>query len=596
MTTTETTARANRYGVSGYPTVWFDGVIGNVGSDVCSNQIGTYTTSINHRLDATGGNVPVKITGEMSINGNLATVTAHFELVDPGYSFTAHQATLYLYEDNVTYCCGYGGVSIWNGVVRMVRSSPLTLTTVGEVKNVTQTLNITGFTVPINPANLHPAALFEEIGGSKTIIQTSNFVPLDYAMSFPRHVASVPSGNGAGYFSGNVMNIGDTADVVTLSVDAGFGWPTDFQLEGDPNYYQSHDVSLNPGESRNITVRVLTDGVKRIGTGNVSARSQNTGRVSNVGLRLFNDSYAILLVDADNNGNYEVPFVNALTNGGMLFDTVTGAGLNGMLGYDCVVWQTAYLTSTLSQSDQDNLSGYLDAGGSLFLSSMDFLTGVTMPNNFVTSYLGVASYTNNTHASSVSGVGGDPITDGMNMTLNWPSGPANRVDTVNPATGAVVIFNSDTNHPAALRYGSGSFRSVFSTVCQDALPTSGPDPNNGQSVILRTVNWLVQRGQSGVAPVASAGHSLMLQAGPNPARGYSELRFSLNHAGPARLSFLDAGGRLVRTVENNALNAGLQLATWNCTDEAGRPVPAGLYFARLQTAEGAATAKLVVMR
>ena len=137
----------------------------------------------------------------------------------------------------------------------------------------------------------------------------------------------------------------------------------------------------------------------------------------------------------------------------MLFDTVTGAGLNGMLGYDCVVWQTAYLTSTLSQSDQDNLSGYLDAGGSLFLSSMDFLTGVTMPNNFVTSYLGVASYTNNTHASSVSGVGGDPITDGMNMTLNWPSGPANRVDTVNPATGAVVIFNSDTNHPAALRYG-----------------------------------------------------------------------------------------------------------------------------------------------
>ena len=110
------------------------------------------------------------------------------------------------------------------------------------------------------------------------------------------------------------------------------------------------------------------------------------------------------------------------------------------------------------------------------------------------------------------------------------------------------------------------------------------------------MNWLVQRGQSGVAPVASAGHSLMLQAGPNPARGYSELRFSLNHAGPARLSFLDAGGRLVRTVENNALNAGLQLATWNCTDEAGRPVPAGLYFARLQTAEGAATAKLVVMR
>ena len=52
----------------------------------------------------------------------------------------------------------------------------------------------------------------------------------------------------------------------------------------------------------------------------------------------------------------------------------------------------------------------------------------------------------------------------------------------------------------------------------------------------------------------------------------------------------------MRTVENAARPAGRYRATWNGQDTAGRPVAAGLYFARLSTAQGRFTRTLAVLR
>jgi hypothetical protein len=419
----------------------------------------------------------------------------------------------------------------------------------------------------------------------------------DYAMDFLVRVHSVPAGNGIAYFTGTVTNIGDAADIVTLSVDAGFGWPTDFQVEGDANYYQNHPVSLAPGEAKDLTVRVQTDGVKRIGTGNFTGVSQNTGRASHIALKLYNGSNSILLVDDDNNGSYETDFTVPLNSLGYLYESVTGASASTMRGYDAVVWHTAYLSSgVLAQADMDNLMTYLDDGGKLFLSSMDLLTSVTLPNTFVTDYLGVASFTNTTRAARAVGVSGDPITNGMDIPLTWPNGQANRVDTVNPTSEASIIFNSDTAHPAALKHAGTNYRTVFSTICQDAFPASGADPNNNETVIEKVMTWLLTQDPT-ATPDGLPAISRVLTTGPNPVRASAEIGFALSARGAqdVRLSLVDAAGRQVRSLVNGPMSAGSHQIVWDGKDGSGHLVATGLYFARLETGDGTSSSKMVVI-
>jgi len=93
--------------------------------------------------------------------------------------------------------------------------------------------------------------------------------------------------------------------------------------------------------------------------------------------------------------------------------------------------------------------------------------------------------------------------------------------------------------------------------------------------------------------LASAG-----EAWPNPSRGETTLRFALGGAArELRLEIFDAGGRRVQTLSRQGLPAGELNLVWNGRDEAGRALPAGLYFTRL-TADGLQQAgpKLTLLR
>jgi hypothetical protein len=418
------------------------------------------------------------------------------------------------------------------------------------------------------------------------------------ALDFPDHVASAPTGNSTLYFEGTVTNIEGVNDVITLSVSEAGGWPIDFRIEGDPAFYQTLEEPLTAGESKGITVRVRTDGVKRIGRGVLSARSANTGRVVETGLRVFNGSPSILLVDDDADTAYEAPFVEALDQLGYLYETVeTGGGQTDMHGFDTVIWQTAYRVSPLLQADPDSLMGYLDAGGRLFVSSMDLLTGVAPPNAFISDYLGVESWTVNTRANRAVGVTDDPITAGMDMGLSWPGSGANRVDTVNPRPGASAIFRNENGRPAAVRFDGGAFRTVFCTIAQNAFPAEGPDPNNNRALIQRILLWLLPTGSSAVDSAMRGSPPLVLWTSPNPARGTAEIGFTLEaNVDRVRLSLINAGGRVVRDLAGGPMMAGGHRVTWDCRDDSGHPIPAGCYFARLETAAGVRTSRIVVVR
>jgi hypothetical protein len=83
---------------------------------------------------------------------------------------------------------------------------------------------------------------------------------------------------------------------------------------------------------------------------------------------------------------------------------------------------------------------------------------------------------------------------------------------------------------------------------------------------------------------------------PNPFVATTTIGYTLERAGPVRLELFDVTGRRVRTLFAGALRAGRWTHEWNGTDLAGRPLPAGVYFLRLETAGSTTTRRVTRLR
>jgi hypothetical protein len=103
-------------------------------------------------------------------------------------------------------------------------------------------------------------------------------------------------------------------------------------------------------------------------------------------------------------------------------------------------------------------------------------------------------------------------------------------------------------------------------------------------------------GSATAAPVPATPASSTLRVFPNPTRGGTRASFATARPGPAQLDVVDVAGRLVRRLHAETSGPGGGTIDWNGRDRSGRRVSAGVYFLRLSTGEGAAAAKVHVVR
>jgi len=87
----------------------------------------------------------------------------------------------------------------------------------------------------------------------------------------------------------------------------------------------------------------------------------------------------------------------------------------------------------------------------------------------------------------------------------------------------------------------------------------------------------------------------MLAASPNPTSGVTAIAFSLARSGPARLILFDARGRRVRVLLDGQLSAGPHAVSWDGRDQRGSPLPASVYFARLESGGKGLDQKIVLI-
>ncbi len=88
----------------------------------------------------------------------------------------------------------------------------------------------------------------------------------------------------------------------------------------------------------------------------------------------------------------------------------------------------------------------------------------------------------------------------------------------------------------------------------------------------------------------------LLPAEPNPFTHETRVRYSIPCARRVKIAVYDPLGRQVRLLSDQFEPAGGHEVVWDATDAEGRPVTAGIYFLRMQSAGFSSTRRLVLLR
>jgi len=116
-----------------------------------------------------------------------------------------------------------------------------------------------------------------------------------------------------------------------------------------------------------------------------------------------------------------------------------------------------------------------------------------------------------------------------------------------------------------------------------------------QAPYFDNIRLMLVEGDLTAAPAVPAAN-LALSAQPNPFNPATELRFSAPADAPVRLDIFDLAGRRVATLFEGPATGGEQRATWIGRDGRGNPLPAGVYLARLKTADEFSALKLLLLK
>jgi hypothetical protein len=83
---------------------------------------------------------------------------------------------------------------------------------------------------------------------------------------------------------------------------------------------------------------------------------------------------------------------------------------------------------------------------------------------------------------------------------------------------------------------------------------------------------------------------------PNPFTAVTRITYTLPGRAPTLLTVYDSAGRRIRRLVDAAQTAGPHSVAWDGTDEAGTPVPSGVYFCHLSIGEQTVTRRVLRLR
>lgn len=129
---------------------------------------------------------------------------------------------------------------------------------------------------------------------------------------------------------------------------------------------------------------------------------------------------------------------------------------------------------------------------------------------------------------------------------------------------------------------SGDVDFVFPTMSSWYAVFSGEEHIVDKTLVSGTVDLYRITPETDVASSGAPVKAAIDGNRPNPFNPTTAIDFTLPKTSRTSLVVYEVTGRLVRTLVDDVLPAGAGSATWDGRDDAGRPVAAGVYFARLE--------------
>lgn len=90
--------------------------------------------------------------------------------------------------------------------------------------------------------------------------------------------------------------------------------------------------------------------------------------------------------------------------------------------------------------------------------------------------------------------------------------------------------------------------------------------------------------------------NMKLEVLPNIVNHNAEIYYQINSSGITNLSVYDITGRKVKSFINGNFEQGCYKVNWDGTDDAGRKLPEGVYFIRLDNQTEVKTQKVIIIR
>jgi hypothetical protein len=398
----------------------------------------------------------------------------------------------------------------------------------------------------------------------------------------------------------NTGSLPDTIDLA-LATDLPPGWSATLCIGGKCTG-STGSAYLDPGETEDVEVMVFVGPSGDLAVSTLTGTMRHDPGESHTEIfAAFANTPSILVVDDDGGDTLETHLDTAVQAAGYRghvwdADSLGRPGSTRLQSYWVVLWTTgagdcAYLTG----SDEQDMMDCLDQGGNLFLAGTDFLSSRGGATTFTDDYLKIASWTDDTGGTVMSGVASDPISDGMSLSVSSGPVPASGIDNMVLGGAANAVFSGAGT--TCLRVEEGGHRVVFASFPFENVSTTDPDPDNQTTLISRIIAWF-DPPMAGLDGTDLPGGMIRLgQNAPNPFGRATAISFAVPPGSrDVELAVFDIRGRVVRTLMSGGPSVTAGTVTWNGRDDRGSDVASGIYFYRLAADGRSILRKMVLVR
>ncbi len=607
LTSSEVTGRRTYYGVNAVPWNIADG------TRIGTSSLATLEAAAADRLllDA-----PFMVSVSHAVVGSQVNVTASVKSMGtvPAGPLCLHVA---LVETEIHYASppgSNGEKDFYNSMRRMLPDQNGTDLVIAPGDE-----RVFNFSTPVvgawTTANIRAIAWVQN-KTTKEVFQAATSAPKPaYAFYYgARELADAVPMETTRSFSSVLYNAGASQDTYTLHVTESLpaGWSASVCVGTTcyPPGTTDIPVHLGAGVQADVLVDVTPSGTN--GSGTVTIAATSAGLPTKTWSRAFRvfSGLPILVVDNDGPRGFEWWYAAALDSihrsYGVWDRTAYGALETEQLEqFKVVIWNADLGYPPVTPADMTALAAYLDHGGRLFMSGQDVGWSLCDPASsdytpaslaWYQQYLGADYVTDNASIINLTGVAGDPITDGLSFAIAGGTGSSlqDYPDEIQPRAGAQAILTYALGREAGVRYQSGNFKVVYLGYGFAAQSTLA----SRTTLMDRALTWLDIDlvDAPGVRP--NAGRPLAARAAPNPFGPSTKITFAVPGSGlvPVTVTVYDVLGRRVKTLWSAPTAPGERTLTWDGREDSGAPARSGVYLARVQAGAEQRSLKLFLAR